>query len=53
MALRVCAGGVSIEQRSVNGASAAVRSAGAASIAVAEARKARRDHDRFISILLG
>jgi hypothetical protein len=50
MLLRVCAGGVSIEQRSRKGASTAarLRSTGAASAAVADAKKLRRDHDRFM-----
>jgi hypothetical protein len=53
MALRVCAGGVSIEQRNIKESVAArVRMAGAATNAAPPAKNARRDHDRFISILL-
>jgi hypothetical protein len=47
--LRVCDGAISSEQRRINGASAAVtaRTAGAATVAIAEARNVRRDHDDF------
>src|SRR5258705_11504764 len=53
VALRVCVGTVSSEQRSSNGSSAdALRSAGAASIAIAEATTRRRDNDRCMLLLL-
>ena|SRR6266700_2599900 len=55
MALRVCDGAVSNEQRRVNGSSAAaapLRTAGAAIMAIAEATNARRDSDGFMFILL-
>src|SRR6266436_2815551 len=48
IALRVCDGAVSSEQRRIKGSSAAaapVRRAGAATIAIAEATNLRRDHD--------
>src|SRR5712691_10584970 len=55
MALRVCDGAVSNEQRRVNGSSAAaapLRTAGAAIMAIAEATNARRDSDGFMFVLL-
>src|SRR5216683_1383626 len=54
IALRVCEGAVSSEQRRTNGASAAacVRMAGAATVAIAEATNLRRDNDEPIFILL-
>src|SRR6266566_1886785 len=52
MALRVCEGAVSSEQRRISGSSAAaVRSAGAASMAAAEATNLRRDNDGCILVL--
>jgi hypothetical protein len=53
--LRVCDGAVSSEQRSSNGSSAAaerVRSAGAATAAIADATNERRDHDDAMFLLL-
>src|SRR6266702_2463183 len=55
IALRVCDGAVSNEQRRVNGSSAAAAprlTAGAATMAIAEATNARRDSDGFMFILL-
>src|SRR6266478_866866 len=55
MALRVCDGAVSNEQRRVNGSSAAAAprlTAGAATMAMAEATNARRDNDSFMFVLL-
>ena len=54
MALRVCEGGVSSEQRRTNGtyAAAPVRTAGAATVAIADAMNLRRDNDEPISVLL-
>ena len=54
MALRVCDGGVSSEQRRTNGtyAAAPVRTAGAATVAIADAMNLRRDNDEPISVLL-
>jgi hypothetical protein len=54
MALRVCEGAVSSEQRRTNGAyaTAPVRTAGAATVAIADAMNVRRDNDEPIFILL-
>jgi hypothetical protein len=55
IALRVCDGAVSNEQRRVNGSSAAAAprlTAGAATMAIAEATNARRDNDGFMFVLL-
>src|SRR5215469_15266413 len=55
LALRVCVGTVSSEQRRSNGSSAAIAvlpSAGVASIAVVAATNLRRDIDLFMLLLL-
>src|SRR5712664_478529 len=55
IALRVCDGAVSSEQRRIKGSSAAAAprlTAGAATMAIAEATNARRDNDSFMFVLL-
>src|SRR6266852_8798400 len=55
IALRVCDGTVSNEQRRINGSSAAAAprlTTGAATMAIAEATNVRRDNDSFMFVLL-